>query len=210
MSLAVRFLIDPRAGIRFDDLSVSGRFGQLRVAGSLEPLRQPTALFTGSGQVVLEEVERVFHSPLGFSGSAKVQATVEVPPEGGFRIGGSIQTAKVRRDTFAFEDVVAQVAAQPELLVAEIQHGGYSGGHASGILRIANLVGHTQPMTLALEGRDISVERFFGDLGLPGTGLSGGADLSVALRWGEAGLDRADGGGSIAFRAGPAASLVRG
>ena len=44
-------------------------------------------------------------------------------------------------------------------------------------------------MTLALEARNLSLERFFGDIRLPGTGLSGGATLSIALRWGEGGLE---------------------
>ncbi len=35
-------------------------------------------------------------------------------------------------------------------------------------------------MTLAIEGSGISLERFFGDIGLPGTGLSGAASLTAA------------------------------
>ncbi len=65
-------------------------------------------------------------------------------------------------------------------------------------------------MTLALEARNLSLERFFGDIRLPGTGLSGGAALSLALRWGEGGLERADGGGTLDIKPGPATSLVRG
>ena len=65
-------------------------------------------------------------------------------------------------------------------------------------------------MTLALEARNLSLERFFGDIRLPGTGLSGGATLSIALRWGEGGLEGADGGATLEIKPGPATSLVRG
>jgi hypothetical protein len=60
-----------------------------------------------------------------------------------------------------------------------------------------------QPMTLSVDANDVSVERFFGDLGLPGTGLSGGAAIALNLRWAEGGIKRANGAASIAIAPGP-------
>src|SRR5262249_42302002 len=87
---------------------------------------------------------------------------------------------------------------------------GYAGGRATAVYRIANLTGKAEPMTLAVEARNLSVERFFNDLQLNGTGLSGAATLSMSLHWGEGGLDRADGGGRLEISPGPAVSLGRG
>src|SRR5262249_43797705 len=139
-----------------------------------------------------------------------VRATVEVPPGGEFRVSGRIQSPRVRREQFEFEQIAANVAARPEALVAEIEQAGYVGGRATGVLRIANLTGKPQPMSLQIDGKGLSLERFFADLGLKGTGLSGSANLQVALRWGEAGLERASGGGVLQVQPGPAKSLVPG
>ncbi|MFY9550914.1 MAG: translocation/assembly module TamB domain-containing protein, partial [Thermoanaerobaculia bacterium] len=56
----------------------------------------------------------------------------------------------------------------------------------------------------------ISLERFFGDLKLPGTGLSGAVALTASLRWAQGGLEHANGGATLAIEPGPAASLVKG
>ncbi len=86
----------------------------------------------------------------------------------------------------------------------------YEGGRTKGTLRIGNLVARPQVFTLALESDGVSVERFLGDLDLPGTGLSGTAALGVTLRWGEGGIGKANGGGAIRIKPGPPTSLVKG
>ncbi len=210
MSLAARFFLDSRRGVTIDDLRLNGSFGQIRATGALENFDKLGAVFAAWADLSVEEVERIFHSDLGFAGGARVQARVEIPHGGGFVISGNLKAPKVRAGQFTLEDVAATVIARPEALVAQIEQAGYSGGRASGLFRIANLVGKPQPMTLALEGRGMSLERFFADLGLPGMGLSGSVGLTVALRWGEAGLNRADGGGAFRIEPGGATSLVRG
>jgi hypothetical protein len=209
-AMSLRFDLDPKQGIAINELKLEGKFGRVRATGALENLSHPRAVFSASGEVVIEEIERIFHAQLGFSGEARVDATFEVPPDRPFRLAGRIQAAKVSAPPFTLEDIAASVTATPDALVAEIERAGYSGGRVSGTLRIANLASKPQPMTLAVEGRGISIERFFGDIGLKGTGLSGAAGVSLALRWGEAGLTKADGGGSLRIEPGPATSLVRG
>lgn len=210
LAVSTRFRLEGGRGLTFDDARLEGAFGRLRAVGSLESGKGGGATFTASGDLNIEEVERVFRSPLGFSGMAGVNAKIDVPPSGAFRIEGSLASPRVRNDAFVFENVVANVAAQPEMLVGRFERADYSGGRASGVLRIGNLTGKPQPMTLALEGTGISVERFFADIDLKGTGLSGSAALSIALRWGEAGIERANGGGRLAIEAGPPKSIVAG
>ncbi len=210
LALSTRFRLEGGRGLTFDDASLEGAFGRLRAVGSLEGAKGGGATFMASGELKVEEVERVFRSPLGFSGMAGVNAKIDVPLSGGFRIEGSVAAPRVRKDAFVFENVLANVAVRPQILVGRIERADYSGGRASGVLRIGNLTGKPQPMTLALEGTGISLERFFADIDLKGTGLCGSAALSVALRWGEAGLERANGGGRLAIEAGPAKSIVPG
>lgn len=208
--ISARFRLDPDTGVNLDDLRLEGRFGRLHATGGFEKAGRSIAVLSASGDVSIEEVERIFHAELGFQGQASVRALLEVPRTGGFRIAGRLESARVRADPFTIEDVSATVTATPEALVAQIEKAGYSGGRVTGTFRIANLTGKPQPMTLAVEGHGVSVERFFGDIGLAGTGLSAAANITVGLRWGDAGLTHANGGGSLRLEPGPATSLVKG
>ena len=165
------------------------RWQQKDAPGAIEDLASPRIGLLVSGELKVAEVERVFHSELGFDGDASLRARVEIPPAGGFRITGTMTAPQVRTNQFTFDNVVASVATRPEALVARIDRADYAGGRANGVLRIANLTSKPQPMTLAIEGGGLSMERFFGDIGLKGTGLSGTGAISLALRLGEAGID---------------------
>jgi autotransporter translocation and assembly factor TamB len=208
--LEARFRLLGPAGIAFDSVRAAGAFGRLEASGAVEGTSNPRALFRVAGDVSIEEVERVFHSSLGFRGRAAVRARLEVPPGGTFRVAGEVLSERVDAQGFVLTDLSARVFADRDALIARIDRGRYAGGQASGALRIADLDGQQVPMTLTLEGNGISVETFFSDLDMPGTGLSGLADLELALSWGRQGIRTADGGGRIDIRAGTAASQVRG
>jgi hypothetical protein len=212
--LDLAFRLDPDNGAAVDSLRAVGEFGDVRASGTVETPRStsPTILVAVSGDVHIAELERIFRSNLGFVGDGRVQAEIRIPPSGGFRIAGRLNSPKIDARGFEVDDLQAVVSARPEALMAEIRSARYAGGTASGLFRIEKLAGGggTRPMTLALDARGLSLERFFGDIQLPGTGLSGGADLSLALRWGEGGLERADGGATLEIRPGPASSIVKG
>ncbi|HEY3202524.1 MAG TPA: translocation/assembly module TamB domain-containing protein [Thermoanaerobaculia bacterium] len=210
--LDLSFRLDPSQGVAVEKLHASGPFGELRAAGEIEDLKNPSVLLLASGEFHIAEVERFLRSSLGFSGDARLRADVRIPPGGAFRITGHLVAAHVDAKGFPVEDLEATVLARPEALVARIEKARYASGEAAGMFRLENLVsnGRPQPMSLALEARGVSLERFFGDLKLPGTGLSGAVSLSASLRWGEAGLEHANGGATLAIEPGPAASILRG
>ncbi len=209
-ALELRIALDGRRGLTVDDLRLEGPFGRLQASGALEDLEHPHTSLLVSADVSVQEIERVFHSSLGFEAEASVRARVELFPAGGFRVTGSLRAPRALRPPFLLQDVFATVVARPEELVAKIERARYAGGEAQGMLRIADLIGAQAPMTLAVESTGLSLESFFADLGLPGTGLSGSAALAVALRWGREGIERADGGGRLDILPAAAVSLVRG
>src|SRR4030095_16167554 len=187
----------------------NGEFGELRATGSVDSFKDPTVLLLASGDVHIAEVERIFRLKLGFAGDASVRADVRVAG-GGFRITGNLSSAKIDAKDFPIEDLQATVLARPEALLARIERARYAGGEASGVFRIENLAGKgPQPMTLVLDAKRISMERFFADLKLPGTGLSGAASLTASLRWGAAGLERANGGATLSLESGAPARPAR-
>ena len=210
LGLDLRFRIDPATGAAVESLRANGEFGELRATGSVDNFKNPTVLLLASGDVHIAEVERIFRLKLGFTGDASVRADVQVAG-GGFRITGKLNSSKIDAKGFPIEDLQATVLARPEALLARIERARYAGGEATGVFRIENIAGKgPQPMTLVLDAKRISMERFFADLKLPGTGLSGGASLTASLRWGAAGLERANGGATLSIEPGPASSLVRG
>jgi hypothetical protein len=209
--LSTRFHMEPGRGIVFESVRLAGSFGRLTVAGTIETGGDRKTTLVASGDVSITEIERIFRSHLGFVADGRVDARIEIPAGGAFRIAGRVTSPQIDAKGFLLEEVQASVDARPDELVARIERGRYAGGEATGVVRIASLVSKPRLFTIALEGRGFSLERFFGDLDLPGTGLSGNADMTLALRFPEAaGIEHADGGGSLEVRPGPAASLVRG
>lgn len=209
--LSTEFHMEPGHGIVIETLRVAGSFGRLAAAGAIETGASARTTFIASGDISITEVERIFHSRLGFAGDARVAARLDIPRGGAFQIAGNLFSPRIDAKGFLLEDVEASVAAVKEELVAHIDRGRYAGGSAQGVVRIASLVARPRLFTIALEGRDLSLERFFADLKLPGTGLSGTADVTLALRFAEeAGIEHANGGGTLEVRPGPAVSLVSG
>jgi hypothetical protein len=209
--LDLRFRLDAGRGMTVEHLKANGDFGALSVSGSIEDLGKPTIVLAASGDFHVAEVERVFRSKLGFSGDARLEARVRIPPDGDFRITGHLSAPRIDAKGFPVEDLEAEVLARPAALAARFEKLRYAGGAASGALQVDNLTGTgPRPMTLTFEIAGISLERFFGDLKLPGTGLSGAATLSGALRWGESGIEHANGGAVLSIDPGRAVSIVPG
>jgi len=206
------FRLGPVSGLQVESLRIDGDFGELRASGSVEDPKNPALLLRVSADLHVAEVERIFHSGLGFGGDASVEAQLSIPQAGGFRITGRLVVPRLDAKGFPIDDFLATVLARPDALVARIEKGRYAGGELSGLYRIENLAGggRPQPMTLSLDGKGISIERFFGDIHLPGTGLSGSAALSATLRWDQGGIGRSNGAARLAIAPGPATSIVRG
>lgn len=209
--LTTRFHMEPGRGIVFETVRLNGSFGALTAAGTMETGGSRKTTLVASGDVSITEIERIFHSKLGFLGSGTVDARIEIPAGGDFHIAGRVTSPRIDAKGFILENLEASVDARPGELVAKIERGGYAGGNATGVVRIASLVSKPRLFTIALEGQGLSLERFFADLDLPGIGLSGSADVTLALRFPEeAGIEHANGGGTLEIHPGPAASIVRG
>jgi autotransporter translocation and assembly factor TamB len=209
--LSTRFHMEPGRGIVFETVRLNGSFGALTAAGTMETGGARKTTFVASGDVSVTEIERIFRSKLGFVANGRIDARIDVPAGGDFHIAGRVTSPRIDARGFLLENVEASVDARPRELVAKIERGSYAGGDATGVVRIAGLTTKPRVFTIALEGQGLSLERFFADLDLPGIGLSGSADVTLALRFQEEeGIEHADGGGSLEVHPGPAASIVRG
>ena len=209
--LATRFHMEPGTGIVFETVRLKGSFGSLIAAGAIETGKTGRTTLVASGDVSITEIQRIFHSKLGFVADGRLEARLDIPAGGAFRIAGHLSMPQLDAKGFLLENVEAAVDAGPDELVARIERGTYAGGQTTGVVRIASLADKPRVFTIVLENRGFELERFFADLDLPGIGLSSRADLTLALRFPEEeGIERADGGGMLELRPGPAASIVRG
>ena len=141
--LDLRFRLDAARGASIEALRIVGEFGELNASGSVENFKDPTTLLLMSGELHVAEVERIFRSTLGFSGDASVRAEIRIPPRGGFRIAGKVQSAHIDAKDFPVDEIEATVVARPEALVARIEKARYAGGQATGVYRIEGLAGES-------------------------------------------------------------------
>jgi len=197
--------------LHVDGLSISGEFGNLRAIGQIPDLSAPVATAWVEGTFDLLPVERLFGLKLPFRGAGTIAARVRGGKGEPLRVAGRATFPRLTAETFAFTDVSALVSAGAGGLTANIEKGGFDGGDIEGALTISRFDRAPQEFGLVVEGRRISVERFFGNIALPDTRLAGAADLALALRWRGGDIDRADGGGLLQIApAGPGVPLSGG
>ncbi len=139
-SLSTRFTLDSARGITFEGVDLAGAFGRLHASGALETFGAANAVFHASGDVSVDEVERIFHSALGFSGGARVDARIEIPPAGGFRIAADRRRAPGEGEPIHVrEHLRDRRGASRRRSRRASSRAGYAGGKATGVLRIGNL-----------------------------------------------------------------------
>src|SRR5262252_28319 len=71
-ALSVRFVFDSGRGLFSDEIKLDGKFGQVRAAGTLAG--PAGTILTTSGEISIDEVERIFRADLGFKGRANLSA----------------------------------------------------------------------------------------------------------------------------------------
>ncbi len=199
--------------LRVESLTLSGAVGTLHAVGEVPRLSRPIAVAAISGQLDAQEVEAAFRVKLPFRGAAKILADLTAGGDDGFRIAAKVEAPKVRAEGFEFDALSATVSASPSGLTARIERSGFEGGSFSGVLRLGRFSESPQRFDLLVEGKRLSVERFFADIGLPGTGIGAVADATLALAWTGGDLDRGDGGGELALspiEAGPRSVSIGG
>ncbi|HEY3174046.1 MAG TPA: hypothetical protein VGK86_15870, partial [Thermoanaerobaculia bacterium] len=66
--LSTHFHMEPGRGIVLETVALAGSFGRLTAAGAIETGAAARTTFLASGDLSVTEVERIFHSHLGFAG----------------------------------------------------------------------------------------------------------------------------------------------
>ena len=178
-------------------LQVSGAFGTIHAIGEIPNLSAPVVTAWIDGSFDLLPVERLFGLKLPFRGRGTLSAGVRGGKGAPLRVTGRASFPLLAAEKFVFTGVDAVLSADAGGLTADIERAGFDGGSLDGALTISRFGRSPQDFSLVVDARGISVERFFGDIDLPGTRLAGAADLSLGLRWRGGDIDRADGGARL-------------
>lgn len=195
-SLDARFDIG-RGRLHVDSMEVRGAFGELTATGEVPDLSAPRVAAAVSGSVDAFELESIFHVRIPFRGRGRVEATLSAGGPAKYRVLGNAFFPRVDAQGFHFEDLSARITGAPSGLTARIEKASFEGGEISGVLKLGRLDVSPQTFELLAEGKDLSVESFFGDLDLPHTGIASAAALTLAMRWSGDAIARADGGAEL-------------
>lgn len=192
--------------LHVDTLALDGAAGHVRISGEIPDLARPRVSAWVTGQVDTGQMERALGSSIPFQGNARLAASIRAGVAKPFRILGHVEFAHLRSGVFDFQNVAAAVNISPAGVMAQIERGTFDNGQTTGVFRIGRLDERPENFELLLAGQGISVERFLGTLRLPHTRLATLANLDLALRWGGAGVEKADGGGWLSLGTLPPAS----
>ncbi len=197
--------------IRFRGIRLRGEGLSVDALGGIDDLTKPEVNILARARMRGEDLDRYFGAGIPLSGPVSAVASVRVPPRGGFRVKGKFEIGDGGRFGPFPMTGEGSIRVDPDGLLAHVAHADYAGGKLEALVRLGRLKGAPLPVQIAVSGTGIDFERFFSDLGLPGTGLMARADLDMTLTFGPGGAAHADGSGGIRLVAAPGVpSAVRG
>jgi hypothetical protein len=197
--------------IRFRGIRLRGEGFSVDAIGGIDDLTKPEVNILARARMRGEDLDRYFGAGIPLSGPVSAVASVRVPPGGGFRVRGKFEIGEGGRFGPFPMTGEGSIRVDPDGLLAHVTRADYAGGRLEALVQLGRLKGPPLPVRIAVSGTDIDFERFFSDLGLPGTGLMARADLDMTLTFGPGGAAHADGSGGIRLVAAPGVpSAVRG
>ncbi|KAA0252852.1 hypothetical protein FBQ97_03390 [Acidobacteria bacterium ACD] len=172
----------------------------LVASGGVDDLDAPEVAFAGRASFEADALDRYFGAGVALSGRVEAEALLRVPKGEGFRVRGRFEVPAGRLGPFEVSGT-GRLRIDPEGVLVEAGPLALLGGTAEAVVRVARLKGPPLPVRIAARGTGLDFERFFSDIGLPGTGLTSRADLDAELTFAEGGLERADGSAQLRLRA---------
>jgi hypothetical protein len=210
LDIGVDLVLSP-GRVRFRGIRLRGEEFAIDGIGGIDDLTRPEVNILARARMRGEDLDRYFGAGVPLSGPVSAVASVRVPPGGGFRIRGRFEIGEGGRFGPFPMTGEGSIRVDPDGLLAHVAHADYAGGKLEALVQLGRLKGPPLPVRVAVSGTGIDFERFFSDLGLPGTGLMARADLDMTLTFGPGGAAHADGSGMIRLAPAPGVlSAVRG
>ena len=181
--------------LKIHDLHLRSPRFSVDAFGGIDNLRRPSLQLFPTIETRGEELAKLFGIGLPLAGPLAVKGALLVPEKGGvqgrasFELSGAFGPFPMKATGLLHVDQAG--------VLAQVTRADYAGGTLAAEVRVERLKHPPLPINLILRGRGIGFEAFLADIGLPGTGMLGRADLDATLAWGRGGIERADGSGSL-------------
>jgi hypothetical protein len=182
--------------LKLHDIHLRGPRLSVDAFGGIDNLRHPTLQLFPTVETRGEELDKLFGIGLPLTGTVRVRGSLVVPEKGGVRARATFGMTGGAFGPFPMT-VSGLLSVDQAGVLAHVTHAEYAGGTLEASVRVERLKNPPIPVKLVLSGRGVGFESFFSDLGLPGTGMLGRADLGATLAWGRGGIERANGAGML-------------
>ena len=182
--------------VHLTGLRLRGDRLKLEASGGVDDLKRPVLALVARAETTGETLSKVFGLGLPVTGGVAMRGTMRFGEPGGFRIFGSFDLDAAAFGPFPMTGE-GVIRVDPNGLLVNVTRASYAGGTLEALVRLERIKNPPLPVRIALRGRGLDFEQFFGDLGLKGTGLVGSRrprlDPHVRARRNRArGRDRAD------------------
>jgi TamB, inner membrane protein subunit of TAM complex len=188
--------------VHLDALRLRGDRLQIDASGGIEDTKKPVIALVAAASSTGDGLREIFGLDLPLKGAVHMRGTIRVGEAGGFRIRGRFDVPDATFGPFPLSGT-GFIRVDPEGLVVDLSRADYAGGTLQALVRMQRLRNPPIPFRLDIHGRGVDFEQFFRDLGLPGTGMMGRADLDTTLTFGRGGIAHADGAGAFHLTAEP-------
>ncbi|HEX2798714.1 MAG TPA: hypothetical protein VHQ44_03485, partial [Thermoanaerobaculia bacterium] len=182
--------------VHLTGLRLRGDRLKLEASGGVDDLKKPVLALVARAETTGEALSKVFGLGLPLTGGVTMRGTMRFGEPGGFRIFGAFDLNAAAFGPFPMTGE-GVVRVDPNGLLVNVTRASYAGGTLEALVWLERIKNPPLPVRIALRGRGLDFEQFFGDLGLRGTGLVGRADLDTTLTFGRGGIEHADGIGRI-------------
>jgi hypothetical protein len=181
-------------------LRLKGPKISVEASGGVDDLRKPVLALVVKAETTGETLTRAFGLGLPLTGAVRLNGALRVGDSGGLRIRAAFDLPSARLAVFPMSGE-GTLRLDPKGLLVEVSRANYAGGSFEALVRLERLDRPPLPVRIALRGRGFDFEEFFGDLGLPGTGLMARANLDATLSFGPGGIEHANGAGRLTLAA---------
>lgn len=197
--LAVDAVLSP-GRVHASRIAVDGGGIRLRASGGVDDLSRPELTLSASTTFTAEALDRHFGTGLPIDGAVDANAVFRLPPGGSWGVRGTFRVEDGTLGPFPVSGA-GTLRIDPEGVLVEAGPLSILGGTAETTVRVGRLKGPPLPVRIVASGRDLDFERFFTQIGLPGTGLMARGDVSAELAFEEGGIEAADGSAELRLSA---------
>ena len=184
----VPFDMDLRGGFRYtpgalalQSVAMQGDGMRVFLSGKLDPLAEGAYQLHLTSQLALRRVRDIFKVNKTLDGDIALDGMLQ-GKQGEFTLAGKWLSPKISADVYDLTQLRGQMNVTGERTLLDVDTAKYGGGTISAHYALPTYA-EPYPMSVELHYDNVSLEHLFGNWGIEGTGLRGGATGRLAYHW---------------------------